>query len=172
MSSRKDLSMSVPTLPPHGGDRVIAFIDFVKSLRWPAVVVLLLVLLLDPIRASLETLQGRTSGAGTVTMLGELPLRIAPHALPQPAEYIARAVEAMDGDVLRTFLDMDQHAIYCGSLDAEYRAGMRRLAHLGLVEARNDPSRPEECRDYAVMTELGKQVETYLISVMVGILKG
>jgi hypothetical protein len=78
----------------------------------------------------------------------------------------------MDADVLRTFLDMDQNAIYCGSLDAEYRAGMRRLAHLGLVEARSDPSRPGDCRDYAVMTELGKRVETYLISVMVGMLKG
>ena len=163
--------MSVPLHPPHGGDRVIAFLDFVKSLRWPAVAVLLLVLLLDPVRTALQALHGQASGAGTVTMLGELPLRIAPHALPHPAEYVARAVEAMDGDVLRTFLDMDQNAIYCGSLDAEYRAGMRRLAHLGLVEARNDPSRPAECRDYAVMTELGKQVETYLISVMVGILK-
>ena len=151
---------------------MIAFIDFVKSLRWPAVVVLLLVLLLDPIRASLDTLHRHATGTGTVTMLGELPLRVAPHALPHPAEYVARAVEAMDGDVLRTFLDMDQNAIYCGSLDAEYRAGMRRLAHLGLVEARTDPSRPADCHVYAVMTEFGKQVETYLISVMVGILKG
>ena len=151
---------------------MIAFIDFVKSLRWPAVVVLLLVLLLDPIRASLDTLHRHATGTGTMTMLGELPLRVAPHALPRPAEYVARAVEAMDGDVLRTFLDMDQNAIYCGSLDAEYRAGMRRLAHLGLVEARTDPSRPADCHDHAVMTELGKQVETYLISVMVGILKG
>lgn len=164
--------MSLPTLAPHGGDRVIAFIDFVKSLRWPAVAVLLLVLLLDPIRASIEALHGHAAGNGTTTMLGALPIRIAPHALPQPAEFVARAVAAMDADVLRTFLDMDQNAIYCGSLDSEYRAGMRRLSHLGLVEARNDPSRPEDCRDYAVMTELGKQVESYLISVMVGMLKG
>ena len=164
--------MSLPTLIPHGGDRVIAFIDFVKSLRWPLVAVLLLVLLLDPIRASIAALHGGATGAGTLTMLGDLPIRLAPHALPQPSEPIARTVEAMDGDVLRTFLDMDQNAIYCGSLDAEYRAGMRRLSHLGLVEARNDPARAPDCRDYAVMTELGKQVESYLISVMVGMLKG
>jgi hypothetical protein len=161
--------MSVPTLPPHGGDRVIAFIDFVKSLRWPAVAVLLLVLLLDPIRATIESLHG--DGAGVVR-LGDIPLRINPHTLPTPDAAIARAVAALDADVLRTFLDMDQNAIYCGSLDAEYRAGMRRLAHLGLVEARSDPSRAPDCRDYAVMTELGKRVETYLISVMVGLLKG
>jgi hypothetical protein len=161
--------MSVPTLPPHGGDRVIAFIDFVKSLRWPAVAVLLLVLLLDPIRATIESLHG--DGAGVVR-LGDIALRINPHTLPTPDAAIARAVAAMDADVLRTFLDMDQNAIYCGSLDAEYRAGMRRLAHLGLVEARSDPSRAPDCRDYAVMTELGKRVETYLISVMVGMLKG
>jgi hypothetical protein len=172
MSGRKDPSMSVPALPPHGGDRVIAFLDFVKALRWPAVVVTLFVLLLQPIRASLEALHGHASGAGTVVVLGELPMRLAPHSLPQPSEFVTRAVQAMDADVLRTFLDMDQHAIYCGNLDAEYRAGMRRLAHLGLVEARNDPARPADCRDYAVMTELGKQVETYLISVMVGMLKG
>lgn len=163
--------MSVPTLPPHGGDRVIAFIDFVKSLRWPAVAVLLLVLLLDPIRATIEALHGQGNGA-SVVRLGDIPLRVNPHRLPTPDEAIARAVAAMDGDVLRTFLDMDQNAIYCGSLDAEYRAGMRRLAHLGLVEARSDPARPVDCRDYAVMTELGKRVETYLISVMVGMLKG
>jgi hypothetical protein len=169
MSSRKDPSMSVPTLLPHGGDRVIAFIDFVKSLRWPAVAVLLLVLLLDPIRTTIESLHG--DGAGVVR-LGDIPLRVNPHTLPQPNEDIVRAVAAMDGDVLRTFLDMDQNAIYCGSLDAEYRAGMRRLAHLELVEARSDPSRPFDCRDYAVMTELGKRVETYLISVMVGMLTG
>ena len=163
--------MSVPTHPPHGGDRVIAFIDFVKSLRWPAVAVLLLVLLLDPIRTTIETLHGHGDGA-SVVRLGDIPLRVNPHTLPQPNEEIARAVAAMDGDVLRTFLDMDQNAIYCGSLDAEYRAGMRRLSHLGLVEARSDPSRPVDCRDYAVMTELGKRVETYLISVMIGMLKG
>jgi hypothetical protein len=162
--------MSVPTLPPHGGDRVIAFIDFVKSLRWPAVAVLLLVLLLDPIRATLESLHGH-SGAGAIR-LGEMQLRVSPHSLPTPQEDVVRAVAAMEADVLRTFLDMDQNAIYCGSLDAEYRAGMRRLAHLGLVEARSDPSRAPDCRDYAVMTELGKRVETYLISVMVGMLKG
>lgn len=161
--------MSVPTLPPHGGDRVIALIDFVKSLRWPAVAVLLLVLLLDPIRTTIEALHG--SGAGVVR-LGDIPLRVTPHTLPAANPEVARAVGAMDADVLRTFLDMDQNAIYCGSLDAEYRAGMRRLAHLGLVEARSDPSRPFDCRDYAVMTELGKRVETYLISVMVGMLKG
>lgn len=162
--------MSLPTLAPHGGDRVIAFLDFVKSLRWPAVVVLLLVLLLEPIRATLAAWHGPAGGG--VVLLGEMPMRVDPHTLPRPAEHVVRAVQAMDADVLRTFLDMDQNAIYCGSLDAEYRAGMRRLAHLGLVEARTDPSRPEDCRDYAVMTELGKQVEGYLISVMVGMLRG
>jgi hypothetical protein len=150
---------------------VIAFIDFVKSLRWPAVAVLLLVLLLDPIRTSIQALHGQGDGA-SVVRLGNLPLRVSAQTLPQPNEEIVRAVAAMDADVLRTFLDMDQNAIYCGSLDAEYRAGMRRLAHLGLVEARSDPARPSDCRDYAVMTELGKRVETYLISVMVGMLKG
>ncbi|MFN6999518.1 hypothetical protein [Elioraea tepidiphila] len=163
--------MSVLPQPPHGGDRVIAFIDFVKSLRWPAVAVLLLVLLLDPIRTSIQALHGQGDGA-SVVRLGNLPLRVSAQTLPQPNEEIVRAVAAMDADVLRTFLDMDQNAIYCGSLDAEYRAGMRRLAHLGLVEARSDPARPSDCRDYAVMTELGKRVETYLISVMVGMLKG
>lgn len=161
--------MSVLPQPPHGGDRVIAFIDFVKSLRWPAVAVLGLVLLLEPIRAAIGALHG--DGAGVV-QLGDIALRLDPRTLPQPSEEVVRAVAAMDADVLRTFLDMDQNAIYCGSLDAEYRAGMRRLAHLGLVEARADAARPPDCRDYAVMTELGKRVETYLISVMVGMLKG
>ena len=161
--------MSMPAEPPHGGDRVIAFIDFVKALRWPAVVVLLLVPLLDPIRTTIEALHGDSAG---VVRLGDIKLRVAPHGLPLPDEAIVRAVAAMDADVLRTFLDMDQNAIYCGSLDAEYRAGMRRLAHLGLVEARSDPARAFDCRDHAVMTELGKRVETYLISVMVGLLKG
>lgn len=163
--------MSVLPQPPHGGDRVIAFIDFVKALRWPAVAVLLLVLLLDPIRTTIEALHGPGNGS-SVVRLGDIPLRVNPRTLPAPDEAIVRAVAAMDGDVLRTFLDMDQNAIYCGSLDAEYRAGMRRLAHLGLVEARSDPSRPFDCRDYAVMTEFGKRVETYLVSVMVGMLKG
>lgn len=166
--------MATPTDAPLRGDRVIAFIDFVKSLRWPAVLVLTLVLLLEPLRGSLAALHapgGTPTGQATV-MVGELPLRINAETLPRPAEFIVRAVQAMDADLLRSFLDMDQNAIYCGSLTAEYRAGMRRLADLGLVEARTDPSRTDQCRDYAVMTALGRQVETYLISLHVALLKG
>lgn len=165
--------MATPTGAPHGGDRVIAIIDFVKSLRWPGLLVAALLLLLDPLKA---TLNGFRPAAATpsarVVMLGELPLRINAETMPRPAGYIVRAIEAMDADLLRSFLDMDQNAIYCGSLSAEYRVGMRRLANLGLVEARTDTSRTDQCRDYAVMTELGKQVETYLISLSVSLLKG
>jgi hypothetical protein len=160
--------MLVASLLPHGGDRVIAFIDFVKSLRWPAVAALL-VLQLDPIRRPIESLRG--NGAGVVR-LGDIACRVTPHALPQPNEDIVRAVAAMDGDILRTVLNMDQNAIYCGSPDVEYRTGMRRPAHLELVEAWSDRARPFDCRDDAVMAELGKWVKTYLISVMVGMLKG
>jgi hypothetical protein len=165
--------MATPTDAPHRGDRVIAFTDFVKSLRWPGVLVLTLVLLLDPLKATLSGLHvpGAAATHGTV-MLGALPLRINTETMPRPAEFIVRAVEAMDADLLRSFLDMDQNAIYCGSLTAEYRAGMRRLADLGLVEARTDPARTDQCRDYAVMTALGRQVETYLISLSVSLLKG
>lgn len=165
--------MAAQTDAPHGGDRVIAFIDFVKSLRWPGVLVLALLLLLDPLKATLGAFSpGTTAGPTGTVMVGQLPLRIRPESMPHPSEYIVRAVEAMDADLLRSFLDMDQNAIYCGSLTAEYRAGMRRLADLGLVEGRTDASRSDPCRDYAVMTELGKQVETYLISLNVSLLKG
>jgi hypothetical protein len=165
--------MATPTDAPARGYRVIAFIDFVKSLRWPGVLVLTLVLLLDPLKATLAAFSPGPAAApaGTV-MVGQLPLRIRPESMPHPLEFIVRAVQAMDADLLRSFLDMDQNAIYCGSLAAEYRAGMRRLADLGLVEARTDTSRTDQCRDYAVMTELGKQVETYLISLHVALLKG
>jgi hypothetical protein len=165
--------MATPTDAPVQGDRVIAFIDFVKSLRWPGVLVLTLVLLLEPLRGSLAALHAPPdAGAAGTVMVGELKLRINAETMPRPAEFIVRAIEAMDADLLRSFLDMDQNAIYCGSLTAEYRAGMRRLADLGLVEARTDTSRTDQCRDYAVMTELGKQVETYLISLHVALLKG
>jgi hypothetical protein len=165
--------MATPTDAPHAGDRVIAFIDFVKSLRWPGVLVLALLLLLDPLKATLGTFSPEAEAAPTgVVMLGDLPLHVRPQTMPRPSEFIVRAVQAMDADLLRSFLDMDQNAIYCGSLTAEYRAGMRRLADLGLVEARSDASRTDQCRDYAVMTELGKQVETYLISLNVSLLKG
>jgi hypothetical protein len=165
--------MSAAAASPPQGDRVIAFIDFVKSLRWPGVLMLALVLLLDPLKATLGAFSPATTAGPTGTvMVGELPLRIKPESMPRPSEFIVRAVQAMDADLLRSFLDMDQNAIYCGSLTAEYRVGMRRLANLGLVEARTDTSRTDQCRDYAVMTELGKQVETYLISLSVALLKG
>jgi hypothetical protein len=85
-SSQKGLSMLVASLLPHRGDRVIAFIDFVKSLRWPAVAALL-VLQLDPIRRPIESLRG--NGAGVVR-LGDIACRVTPHALPQPNEDIVR----------------------------------------------------------------------------------
>jgi hypothetical protein len=152
---------------------VIAFIDFVKSLRWPGVLVLTLLLLLEPLKATLGALHAPPAGQHTSrVMVGELQLHVKPDVMPRPAEFIVRAVQAMDADLLRSFLDMDQNAIYCGSLTAEYRVGMRRLADLGLVEARTDPARTDQCRDYAVMSELGKQVETYLISLSVSLLKG
>jgi hypothetical protein len=93
--------MLVASLLPHGGNRVIAFIDFVKSLRWPAVAALL-ELQLDLIRRPIKSLRG--NGAGVVR-LGDIACRITPHALRQPNEDIVRAVAAMDGDILRTVLD-------------------------------------------------------------------
>jgi len=164
--------MTTSTEAPPRGDRVIAFIDFVRSLRWPGVLVVTLIVLLEPLKAALASLHAPGASGTAMVMVGDLPLRINAETMPRPAEFIVRAVEAMDADLLRSFLDMYQNAIYCGSLTAEYRAGMRRLADLGLVESRTDPARTDQCRDYAVMTELGRQVETYLISLSVSLLKG
>jgi len=163
------MSPHVTTL--HPPDRVIALIDLVKSFRWPAVV-LLVIALASPMLAAMPGLTPALGGGARVVMAGPLPLKVDPASLPAANEEVMRAVGAMDGDLLRVFLDMDQTAIYCGSLDAEYRAGMRRLAHINLVEQRFQPERGETCALNSVMTEEGRRVQTYLISLAVAMLKG
>ncbi len=163
------MSPHVTALTP--ADRVVAFLDLVKSLRWPAVAVLVLLLLQVPLHGVLASFPGMDAASRTM-MAGHLPIRVDEQGLPAANDEVVHAVRSMDGDLLRIFLDMDQTAVYCGSLDAEYRAGLRRLAHINLVEARYEPQRGGECAQNTVMTEQGKRVQTYLISLMVSLLKG
>lgn len=163
------MSPHITTLHPH--DRVVAFLDLVKSLRWPAVALFLIVLLEAPLRGVFSFVPGVEAAPRTV-MAGGLPLRVDPAALPAAPEEVLETLRGLDADLLRSFLDMDQSAIYCGALEAEYRAGMRRLAHLNLVEPRFEPQRGPECAQNSVMTEHGRRVQTYLISLTVSLLKG
>ncbi|WP_144186816.1 hypothetical protein [Elioraea rosea] len=163
------MSPHIQALSP--ADRVVAFLDLVKSLRWPAVAVFVLVLVQVPLHGVLGLVPGLDVAPRTV-LAGHLPVRVDEQGLPAANDEVVHAVRAMDGDLLRIFLDMDQTAVYCGSLDAEYRAGLRRLAHLNLVEPRYEPQRGGDCAQNTVMTEQGKRVQTYLISLMVSLLKG
>jgi hypothetical protein len=158
----------------HPPDRVVAFIDLVKSLRWPVVAIFVLMLAHGPIRSLWELVPGMPAQAMAprVVMAGTLPIKADPATLPAASDEVVQTLRALDGELLRVFLDMDQTAIYCGALEAEYRVGMRRLAHLGLVEARNEPERGAACAQNAVMTDHGKRVQTYIISLTVSLLKG
>jgi hypothetical protein len=158
----------------HPPDRVVAFIDLVKSLRWPAVAIVVLMLVQAPMRSLWELVPGMPAQAAAprVVMAGPLALKADPASLPIATDEVVQTLRALDGELLRVFLDMDQTAIYCGALEAEYRVGMRRLAHLGIVEARNEPERGAACAQNAVMTDHGKRVQTYIISLTVSLLKG
>lgn len=158
----------------HPPDRVVAFIDLVKSLRWPAVAIFVLLLAQGPLRGLGDLVPGMPAQATTprVVMAGPLALRADPASLPAATDEVVQTLREFDGELLRVFLDMDQTAIYCGALEAEYRIGMRRLAHLGIVEARNEPERGPACAQNAVMTDHGKRVQTYIISLTVSLLKG
>lgn len=70
---------------------------------------------------------------------------------------MVETLRGLDADLPRTFLDMDQSAIDCGALEAQPRVGMRRLAHLVLVEPRFEPRRGPECAQKGVMGERGKR---------------
>jgi len=162
-------SPHITSMHPH--DRVVAFLDLVKSLRWPAVAVFLIVLMEAPLRGVFSVVPG-VEAAPRVVMAGGLPLRVDGGSLPAATDEVVDTLRGLDADLLRTFLDMDQSAIYCGALDAEYRVGMRRLAHLNLVEPRFEPQRGPDCAQNSVMTEHGKRLQTYVISLTVSLLKG
>lgn len=163
------MSPHVTTLHPQ--DRLVAFLDLVKSLRWPAVALVLIVLLQAPLRGVLSVVPGVEAAPRTV-MAGGLPLRVDSGALPVATGEVVETLRGLDPELLRLFLDLDQTAIYCGPLEAEYRVGLRRLAHLNLVEPRFEPHRGPDCAQNSVMTEHGKRVQTYLISLTVSLLKG
>jgi len=105
-------------------------------------------------------------------MAGGLALRIDAASLPAAPAEVVETLRGLDAGLLRVFLDMDQAAICCGALEAEQRVGMRRLAHLTVVEQRFEPQRGPDCAQNSVMTEHGRRVQTSLISLTVSLLKG
>lgn len=99
---------------------MIVFIDVVKSLRWPGVLVRTLLLLPNPLKATPAALSpGPAAAPADTVMVGQLPLRIRPESMPHPSEF-HRQRRAGDGcQLLRRFLDMDRNAICCGSLASD-----------------------------------------------------
>jgi hypothetical protein len=139
------------------------WVDLTRAALWPLVIAICLYYWVVPVSHVLNLLPnilGRTQKIN----IGGVELDITQSALPQPDPGVADKLQQMTSKELETLLSAGDSTHYCPNSDPSWHDPIADIEPLGLSFFGHDGG--GGCKDYYVLTDEGRKVREYLITLL------